>query len=110
MNITVVTMAIMFHMRFNFHNKPSLSCVTSCFTSSYKKQWCVNCLPDLRENLSLEELTIMSVVSLVMSPVTACITTLPSLVSHCPELETTLESGPWAAETSRGKHKTIFFG
>lgn len=70
----------------------------------------MNCLPDLRENLSLEELTIMSVVSLVMSPVTACITTLPSLVSHCPELETTLESGPLAAEKSKKNPQNHLFG
>lgn len=32
-----------------------------------------------------------SVVSLVMSPVTACIVTLPILVSYIPELEIVLE-------------------
>ncbi len=36
-----------------------------------------------------------SVVSLVMSPVTTFIATLPILVSCIPVLETTLEKGPW---------------
>lgn len=35
-----------------------------------------------------------SVVSLVMSPVTTCIATLPILVSCIVELEVTLEKGP----------------
>lgn len=35
-----------------------------------------------------------SVVSLVMSPVTAWIVMLPILVSYMPELETILEKGP----------------
>ena len=35
-----------------------------------------------------------SVVSLVMSPVTACIVTLPIFVSYIPELEMMLEKGP----------------
>lgn len=56
-------------------------------------------LPDLRENLSLEELTMTSVVSLVMSPVTACMTTPPIWVSCVPELETTLEKEAVVAET-----------
>lgn len=58
-------------------------------------------LPDLRENDSLEELTMTSVVSLVMSPMTACTVTLPILVSYIPEPETTLENGPWIVDTSK---------
>lgn len=65
-------------------------------------------LPDFRVNLSLEELTITSDVSLVMSPVTACITTFPSLVSYCPELETTLEKHPFCCtEKKKVSHKNL---
>lgn len=64
--------------------------------------------PDFRVNLSFEELTITSDVSLVMSPVTACITTFPSLVSCCPELETTLEKHPFCCtEKKKVSHKDL---
>lgn len=46
-----------------------------------------------------------SVVSLVMSPVTACITTLPILVSDIPELKTTLENTPWGSRHKTGNEK-----
>lgn len=50
----------------------------------------------------------MSDVSLVMSPVTACITTFPSLVSCCPELETTLEKHPLCCtEKKKASHKNL---
>lgn len=64
--------------------------------------------PDFKVNLSFEVLTITSDVSLVMSPVTACITTFPSLVSCCPELETTLvKKSVCHTEEKRG-HRKMF--
>lgn len=47
-------------------------------------------------------------VSLVMSPVTACISTFPSLVSYCPELETTLVKQPVSCtEENEVSHKCV---